>query len=492
MHLPLARRAIPGAVTLALLCVLGCQRAKTGPEPLALIPCRLEGVSKALECGEVEVWEDRAAKQGRRLTLKVAVARALAPQPEPDPLFVLAGGPGQAATEVARAVLPWLERVRRHRDIVFLDQRGTGGSHPLKCLEAPEDAPLSELLRLEPREGELEACLAGYDADVRHYTTPVAMDDLDEVRRALGYGRINLYGVSYGTRAALVYLRQHGEHVRTATLDGVAPLSLYLPLSMARDAEVVLAGVFERCRGDAACAQAFPGLEPRFRELLARLDTAPAQATLAHPRTGERVDVALHRDHLMGTVRTVLYDASATAMVPLLLDRASGGDFAPLLAMLEATGGSASGGIALGMFYSVVCAEDAPFIPPGALAREAEGTTVGVAQAERILDACAVWPRGEVPADYRQPVRSDVPVLLLSGALDPVTPPRWGEDAAKTLTRSKHVVVPGVGHNTLGQACARSLVRDFITTGSVEGLANGCEQAPGAPSFLLDFAGPTP
>jgi len=388
-------------------------------------------------------------------------------------------------------MLRWLEKIRRHRDIVFLDQRGTGKSHPLECFLTGEEAPLEQSASVELPLEVARDCVASYDADLRFYGTSIAMDDLEEVRRALGYGRINLYGVSYGTRAALVFLRQHPDSVRTVTLDGVAPLQFYLPLHMAVDAERALQSVFRRCREDAACNAAFPDLEARVEARLEALETAPMQASVRHPRTGVPTTLTVTRDHVVGAVRAALYSSDLAAMVPLLLERAMAGDVEPLLALGEASSGGPSS-IALGMMFSVLCTEDAPFITPEQLERESEDTLVGPGPARRMLDVCRVWPRGEVAEGFREPVRSDVPVLLLSGEWDPVTPPRWGEEAARTLSRSHHEVVPGVGHNTLVQACARELVREFIEAGTVEGLTSDCQKAPGAAAFVIDYAGSRP
>ena len=497
MHLPRLSRALGAVSLLVLLFAPGCQRAKAGPEPLALRSCRLEGVSKALECGEVEVWEDRAAKQGRRLKLKVAVARALAPQPEPDPLFVLAGGPGQAATEVARGVLPWLERVRRHRDIVFLDQRGTGAQQSARLPRARDGRAA---VRAAPA-GAARGRAGGVSRRLRRgrpRSTPRPSPWTIWTRCAgrSATGASTSTAVSYGTRAALVYLRQHGEHVRTATLDGVAPLSLYLPLSLRPRRG---GGARRRLRAlprGRRLRQGLPRARPRFRALLGAAGGGAGGGDARRiPGPERRSRVALQRDHLMGTVRSDPLRRPSTAMVPLLLDRASRGDFGPLLAMMEATsGGGAAGGISLGMFYSVVCSEDAPFIPPGGAGARGRGHDGGRRCRPSACSTRASSGRGaRCPPATASRCASDVPVLLLSGALDPVTPPALGrgrgEDAAPA---------PGTswsrawGTTPWARPARAAVMRDFITAGSVEGLENGCSKAPGAPNFLLDFAGPTP
>lgn len=485
-------RGIGGPVLVGLLLsATACKRTTSQQTALTLEPCRLEGVTQALACGTVEVWENREAKSGRKLELHVAVARALAPSPQPDPLFILAGGPGQSATSVAPMILPWVEKIRRHRDIVFLDQRGTGKSNPLECFQTGDHAPIEEAATLDLPLDVAKACVDSYDADVRFYGTSIAMDDLDEVRRALGYGRINLYGASYGTRAGLVYLRQHPEWVRTLTLDGVAPLQFYLPLHMAQDAERAFKSVFERCRRDEACNKAFPELEARVEARLSALETEPLNARVRDPRTGRPTEFVITRDHITSSVRGALYSADLGAMVPLLLERALEGDVNPLLALGDANSGG-PGALALGMMFSVICTEDAPFITPEQLAEASAETLVGPGLAARMLKVCDVWPTGKVPEGFREPVRSDAPVLLLSGELDPVTPPRWGEAALETLGNGTHVVVPGVGHNTLVQDCAREQVREFIEGGNTAAIKTDCSKAPGPAAFVIDYAGSRP
>ncbi|PTL83499.1 alpha/beta hydrolase [Vitiosangium sp. GDMCC 1.1324] len=482
------------AVLCALLSLPACTRS-AAQEPgrkVALSPCRLEGVGRQALCGTYEVWEDRAAKQGRKVPLKVVVVPALASSPELDPLVLLAGGPGQGAAKLARQVVPLLDRIQRNRDLVFVDQRGTGDSRPLDCDPVPPDAPLAQQFDDAFLEAAFRKCLAGYDADVRLYTTPIAMDDLDEVREALGYEKLNLYGVSYGTRAALVYLRQHPEHVRTVILEGVAPMSLLLPLYVARDSQRALDLLFTHCEQDAACTKRYPDLRGRFTSLLAQLEKAPAHSRVEHPLTGVPEDVTITHGGFTGVLRGLLYMPEAAALVPLVLDRATQGDWRPLVAIQQSMSGGFSRNLSQGMFFSVVCAEDAPHMPDEAIARETKGTWLGEAGVRNMLKPCAFWPRGELPKDYREPVKSDVPVLLLSGELDPVTPPSWAEDAKRTLTHSLHVVLPGVGHGTSSIGCARALMADFVTRGSVEGLESKCGEGLKRPPFFTSFAGPVP
>jgi pimeloyl-ACP methyl ester carboxylesterase len=274
-----------------LLLAAGCGAAGKPALSDRLHPCAAEGPNDAW-CGTFTVFEDRQAGSGRQIPLHIVVLPSLSDQGRAAPLVFLAGGPGQGAAVMAELVGAAFARVRRHRDIVLVDQRGTGRSHPLDCPAGDDSlsaafANEDEVLRL------LEACLATLDADVRFYTTSLAMDDLDDVRRHLGYEQINLYGGSYGTRAALVYLRRHGAHVRSVVLDGAAPTDMRLPLFSARDAERALGALLTDCDADEACRSAHPGLSGRVRALIARLDNHPARVRLIHPRTGvpDTVDV---------------------------------------------------------------------------------------------------------------------------------------------------------------------------------------------------------
>ncbi|HYH96234.1 alpha/beta hydrolase [Hyalangium sp.] len=473
---------------LAVACSRGSAQ-QAGPR-LALSSCRVEGIEYQTLCGTYEVFEDRAAKQGRKIPLRVVVVPALAASADPDPLVLLAGGPGQAATEVT--ILKAVDRIHRSRDILLVDQRGTGASGALRCAPDPEGTRLAEKFDDAFREEDFKKCLAGYDADPRLYTTPIAMEDLDEVREALGYQKLNLWGVSYGTRAALVYLRQYPERVRTVVLDGVAPMNLYLPLYMPRDGQRALDLLFAHCEKDTHCAQAFPELRKRVEVLLEQMAQAPVKVSVQHPLTGVPEELSLSRLAFLQMVFGQLYSPEIATLVPLMLDRATKGEWAPFIALSQGVSGGMSDTISHGMFFSVICAEDAPFIDSEAITREAKGTWFGEQVVRNLLEPCKVWPRGSVPEGYRDPVSSSVPTLLLSGELDPVTPPSWGEEAKKTLSNSLHVVVPGVGHNTVVLGCIQSLMADFVKSGTLEGLKPGCGADLTRPPFFTSFAGPVP
>jgi pimeloyl-ACP methyl ester carboxylesterase len=371
------------------------------------------------------------------------------------------------------------------RDIVLVDQRGTGESNPLDCEFDQDrlDADPAESLEL------LRSCLEGFDADPRLYTTPIAMDDLDEVREYLGYDRINLYGGSYGTRAAMVYLKRHPDRVRSVVLDGVAPTDMGLPLYMARDGQRAFDLLAEACEADAGCAAAFPDFASRFHLLLDRLDRNPPTIRVVHPRTGEEEEVTVTRFLVGSIVFAALYSPETSAMIPFLVDRAEAGSWEGFIA-LGSINESAADEMSLGMRYSVVCAEDAPRLEPGAIERETAGTFMGQTTADLFLQPCEFWPRGQISGDYYEAFASEVPALILSGELDPVTPPVWGEQVAGQWVNARHIVVPGIGHGTAARGCTMRIIRQFLDAASAEDLNAACTERLHRRPFFLGYSGP--
>lgn len=461
-----------------------------------LKPCKAsDGLGDAY-CGTFNVWEDRVAKTGRKIALKIVLLPALKQDAAPDPLFFLAGGPGQGAAELASALQEPYRRIQTDRDIVLVDQRGTGKSNPLDCKAKPgadsntdsdEDDSAPEMV------ARLHACLASYrgSADVTKYTTPVAMDDLDDVRKFLGYEKINLYGVSYGTRAALVYARLHAANTRAVILDGVAPTDMRLPLYMARDSQRALDLLIRDCESDAGCRARFPNLQVRIRALLDGLGAHPQKIHYSDPRTGVAKDLELKRIMVSAALFSTLYSPLTASLVPLLVEQMEHGNYAGLFAFGAAFDPSALG-MAQGMHFSVVCSEDATRIEPGSVQKEAANTFVGAEMAEMRLKPCAFWPHTAMDPAYFENAPSDLPALILSGELDPVTPPAWGQMVASQWKNSRHVVVPATGHGTWSSGCVMKVMAQFLVDGSAAKLDTGCVQRVKRPPFFLGPAGPDP
>ncbi|MFT5290800.1 MAG: pimeloyl-ACP methyl ester carboxylesterase [Planctomycetota bacterium] len=418
--------------------------------------------------GSYRVWEDRVAKQGRRIDLNLILLPALSKSPAPDPVFVLHGGPGAAATAYLGGLAQsWL---REHRDIVLVDQRGTGRSNPLR-IETPGGAPnpqtyLDPLFVPEVFEAQLPRLREL--ADLAKYTTPIAMDDLNEVRGALGYGEINLRGGSYGSRAALVYLRRHPETARTATLNGIAPIAFRNPLYHAAAAQGALEVLAKECAGDPRYRKAFPDLLGMVEQVLDRLDEQPALVKVMDPKTREEVEVTLTRTGFAEALRVMMYATSTNRRVPLLVKQAFEGNYTPFAQSGLERGRALRGMLSLGMLMCVTGSEDLPRIDPGEIADLTEGTFLGDQRVRQQLAVGEIWPRGEVPEDYGEHVTANVPVLLWSGTHDPITPPRWGAQAADHLPNALHLVVPGA-HGVGGPQVAR-IEREFLEKGSIEGL----------------------
>ncbi len=468
----------------------GCA-SQAAPQVLDhLHPCAsTEGPVDAY-CGGLDVWENRDTRAGRRITLNLVVLPSVSADVRPDPVFFLAGGPGQGAAQLAQQIQVLFRRVQRNRDIVLVDQRGTGRSNPLDCKSSGET--LADLTESDDAQiAKLKTCLAGLKGDVRLYTTNIAMDDLDDVRAHLGYDRVNLYGGSYGTRAALVYLRRHGAHVRSIVLDGVAPMDMRLPLYAARDAQRSLDALLRDCEGDAACRAAFPGLSARVRTLVARLDAEPVRQRVVHPRTGASEETVVTGRLVASILFGALYSPLTSSIVPSLVSQAERHDFQGLLALAFA-GETTTDNMSLGMQLSVICSEDAGRYTPADLARETSGSVFGAHLMVGQVKACEFWPRGEVSADYYAPVVSDVPALVLSGDLDPVTPPTWGAEVVRHLRNGVHYTAAATGHGVVATACGSRLVSDFIERGRADGLDAGCLSTLRRPGFFLTPAGPEP
>lgn len=489
----LPRRARPVASLLAAAFFL-VLTAPAAAQKLAgdILPhtCRLEGVAEQARCFELPVPENPAAPGGRQISLHVAILPATEGAASLPPLFALAGGPGQDAGQMAPYLLRFLDKGRRRRDIVLVDVRGTGLSNPLDCalgnaLERA-DALLSD--------AEVDRCRAELEkrADLRFYTTYHAMADLDRVRQALGAEQIVLWGGSYGTRAAMVYQKLFPQHTRAIVLDGSAPYAATLPAFYARDAQRALDLLFARCGADPACRAMLPEPRKTLDQLLARLSAAPSEISLAHPRTGEPVRLTITGGVLASTLRTLLYASEGSSFTPFLLHRAEQGDYLPLAATAISLIDQTDKTMFLGFTFSVLCSEDQPFIDRKLAAETSRGTFLDSYELDAWTAVCARWPRTELPEGFEVIPQSPVPALLLSGEIDPVVPPSWGELALASFPRGRHLIVPGTGHNTSHVGCAGRLIEKFLDEASADGLDAGCLSGIEAPPFITSFAGALP
>ena len=462
---------------------------------LELLPCKLTAVGGRYEvaarCGELPVPLDPSQPDGEHLGLHVAVVPALAEDSLPDPLVVIAGGPGDAATRFYAAMAGAFTRVARRRDIILVDQRGTGQSAPLHCLgldaeglDSGADNSVDETVALTLR------CLDDLDHDPRFFTTSVATQDLDLVREALGYAQLNIYGVSYGTRVAQHYLRRHPERTRSLVLDGMVPASVAIGPDTALESQVALDATWARCEANASCNAAFPNIRARFDAVMQRLGEAPVEVTVPHPASGQPTPLLLSRSIATSVVRLLVYSPQSAAMLPVLFNDAFEGRHERLAAqaLMLAEG---LGELAYGLNFAVSCTEDVPFW--GEVDLETQRRTyMGSRFVEALAAVCERWPAGLMDEGFKTPVESDVPVLILSGEKDPITPRRYVSLATPFLANHVEVVGPGQGHGMLAVGCVPNVMAEFVDTPEPAQLDPSCaERIVAFPPFISPL-GPAP
>lgn len=446
-------------------------------------------VTTLAECATLEVPEDPGQPEGRKLRLKVGLAPARAAEPAADPVIFFAGGPGQSATEAWAGIAGGFARLREKRHVIFVDQRGTGDGHRLACPfpDAQLDAtPGEEELVQMARD-----CLAAIEptADPAQYTTSVAVKDIEALRLALGAPKLNLYGGSYGTRVAQEYARQYPDAVRSIILDGVVPPELALGSEHSLNLEAALEAILGRCSADEQCRAAFGDPYRTLYSLRDRVRAAPQVVATRDPRTFAPRELRLDEASVVVIARLFAYAPETAALMPLLLHEAASGRPEALVAQAALVYDSLTAQINHGMQLSVACAEDAPRMQR----REEDAALVlGDSITGVLLGQCSAWPRGPVSGGFSEPLRTDTPVLLLSGELDPVTPPRYGEQVLAGLGKARHLVGKGQGHILLSRGCTPRLAAQFVDTLDPAGLDASCLDVLDASPFFLDYNGATP
>ncbi len=460
-----------------------------------LTECRLEHPlrlsSQAARCGVIAVPLDRTDPKSPTIDLSVAVVAALNRRSTAAPLFLLAGGPGQSAIDLYASLAGAFARINRNHDIVMLDQRGTGRSAALRC-EYPDDWNETSDELPQIRRATVD-CLSKLGPGVRNYTSSVAVRDLDEVRRALGYAEIDLYGASYGTRMAELVMRRYPETVHAVILDGVTdpqrPIGPDTPL----DGERALRQIIARCEESGDCAKAYPDLPRELASLRARFGPARLPLTLENPSSGLPQSLEFNRGLFNASLRFMSYSGAQAALLPTLIHEAAAGRLAPLAAQALMMAGQIGDQLASGMQNSVVCSEDVPFFSAQDLdPRRVADTYQGSDQLDALRAICKIWPHGPVDADLHATLKSDIPTLLLSGEADPVTPPAAAEAAARFLTRHRHLVLAGEGHGQLATACVPRLMAAFLDADQPERIDVGCLARHEPPPFFVSPAGPSP
>ena len=442
-------------------------------------------------CGTFTRPLDPADPNGEQIELKVAVVPALDLTPEPDPLVPLAGGPGGSAIRFYSAFAPAFESVRRKRDILLVDQRGTGGSAHMDC---PIDDDIVEgQYSVEETVAFTQACLDQLPHDPRFFTTSVAVADLEALREALGYPSLNLLGTSYGTRVAQHFARRFPGSTRTIVIDGVVPPQLPLGPDIALEAQRAIDEIFARCAEDAACSDRFPEVDLDFAALRASLLDEPALVSLLDPVTGRPTEIRFGPNELAGAVRMLAYQPQSIAILPLVIHEAANGNLVPLAAQFQLTMTSLADALALGMHNSVMCTEDLAFLDREAIDYGALANTyIGALQLEALETICSVWPQGPIDEGFNEPLATDLPVLLLSGTADPITPPRYAEMALAEMTNHVHITNRWQGHGQVAAGCMPDVIADFIETADPEAVDASCMERAFVMPFFVDFTGPQP
>ncbi len=456
------------------------------------VACRVGAANLPAHCGTVDVYENRAARAGRTIALNVievdAVHRAA------RAIFWNPGGPGgddarDVPAIVAGVVAKELMALHDTYDLVFVDVRGTGKSHPLECDLADPHRPAEYFARLFP-DAPLRACrhaLAAH-ADLDAYTTDATADDLDDVRAALGYRRIVLDGGSYGTRLFLDYARRYPARVESLVLEGVAPPGSFLiPLDFVRGAQTAMDDLIRDCAHDAACRRSYPRFGPHFTALVRRFERGGIRMTVTNAATKRATPVTLSKEVFADQLRHILYSADTAAYVPYVTEQAYRGNDAPLAHVIDVA--SQSFGLAMGLNLSITCAEDIPFITQARIAGVIAGSFGGATRIRAQQRACDVWHVSRVPVAFEEPVRSIAPVLMISGADDPATPPGFGRAALRFLPNGRQIVVPHAGHDA-ESACTDALIVAFVRARDVTRIDGGrCTATAHRPPFALSLRG---
>jgi pimeloyl-ACP methyl ester carboxylesterase len=448
---------------------------------IALVPCRFADLTRAARCGRLSVPENPDKPGGRRLSISVAVIPAAKAPALGDPIVVLQGGPGEDAIGSAGFYAQRFAPLLDDRDLLLVDERGTGKSGALPCILYSAGYPAASLRDVFPLAAVIRcAQRLKARADLTQYTYDRFASDLEQVRRGLGYGGLNLYAGSYGTRAAQVYMRSFPAGVRTAYLGSAVPTDAANPLPFAKTAQAALDMLFSSCTADAACQAAFPKLREEFRDVMRKLDSGAVRVSIP----GRARQATLYRGRVAEWMRSRLYRPKSATMLPWMIHRAYAGDWSPLVKDLLSDAHDADPGFSWGLFFSITCSEDVAFIREQDIAPESQGTVLGDYRVRQQQAACKEWPTRTLPKDYRTPLLSTVPALFVSGDADGGTPLWYADHVAAGFSNRLQVIVKGQGH-TEWSACLARLYQQFVRGGAVSGLDPSCPGVP-RPPFKLN------
>jgi pimeloyl-ACP methyl ester carboxylesterase len=461
-----------GLCVLAVVLGLLCERAAHATPSIELAPCSLPDVTRPARCGSLRVPENPAVPQGRQLSIGVAIVPAIERKHD-DPVVVLMGGPGESAISAAGGYVRQFAFLLQERDLLLVDQRGTGRSGALACDIAATRDPATRLKDLFPLDA-VASCerRLRQSADLTQYTYPRFADDLEQVRRALGYGPLNLFAGSYGTRAEQVYVRAYPRSVRTAYVGSVVPLDVATPLTMARTAQSTLDQLIQDCAADAACRAAFPNFKDELRNVFAKLESGAVRVTVP----GHEGTSPLHKGRVAEWLRSMLYRPGDAASMPWTIHRAYQGDWRVIVDGIQAKDSDPD--FSYGLLFAITCSEDIPFIREAEVGPQSQGTFVGDDRVRQQQAACRLWPRATLPPHYREPVHTSVPSLFVTGDHDGDTPLWFTPRVMAGFSQAVEIVAKGQGH-TEWNACIARLYEQLVRSGSMDGLRQStCAPVP--------------
>jgi len=455
---------------------------------LTLKDCHLDGIKEQVKCGKLQVPENYSLEDGEQISINFAILSAIDNSDNKTPLMFLAGGPGQAAVELAAGLRIAFSEIRKTRDIILVDQRGTGKSHALECKEISVDQSVYKMIPEDFSEQEVKDCIAEFTGDLSQYNSENAIRDFDAVRAALGHKQLNIYGGSYGTRAGLVYMRMFPESLRSVVLDSVGPIEVPIGLfgqSSAQSFNLVI----EHCKQEEVCNAAYPNLADEFEQLMIRLADKPVSISIPHPRLGTQTEFVISKSKMLGTIFQQLYAVPSRALIPLIIHQAYLNNYMPLAGLIAMTDGVQM--VYTGLLFNITCNEDFPRITEQMSAQDADNNFGGDDSQSGFKKACGVWPEYRPSEEFYQAVTADIPTLILSGGLDPVTPPSNGEFPAATLPNSHHIVVDDVSHGvaTSTGSCGVLMINEFLTTLTPKELDESCLEDVPVESFMTSLNG---
>lgn len=452
---------------------------------LLLKSCHVKGIRQQVQCGSYTTLENYAKPDGTTLNINFVVLPAIDKSQDKLPLMFLAGGPGQAAAELSAHIYRGFNEIRKTRDLILIDQRGTGKSNPLQCEDSLEVNPYTSL----PEDfsvADIEQCLEKLKGDLSQYNSENAIRDFDAVRAALGHKQVHIYGGSYGTRAGLVYMRMFPESLKSVVLDSVGPIEVPIGL-FGKSAEQSFKKLIDNCQNEPSCAAEYPALLTEFNAITDKLSKAPVSVEIAHPRLGTNTVFNINNDKFISSLQMQLYSMETRGLVPLLIHQAYIGNYKPLAGLIAQSEGGM--GVYVGLHFNIVCNEDFPKISTNMKATDADNDFAQGMSLEMVAKVCSVWPKYQPSDDFYQTVDADIPTLIMSGELDPVTPASNGEKSHENLPNSHHIISKNNAHIVASTVCGIQIVNEFLTQQTPKELDESCLEEIPDESFMVGLNG---